>query len=230
VRWQRDDELIYPDAFIMVAERCGMIDELTASVIDGAAAQISTWRTRGIDLRVAVNLSALSLDDDRIVDVLQAAADDHHVPVSQLEVEITESAAAENPEAVIAILAKLTALEVRTAIDDFGTGFSSLSYLKHLPVSALKIDKSFIMNMPSDARDQAIVASTVHLAHSLGMAVVAEGVENESVATILRRANCDTGQGYLWSRPLDGARLADWISHAQTDHEAPARSRPQPDA
>lgn len=214
VRWQRGDELVFPDDFIGVAERCGVIDELTESVIDAAAAQISHWNAQGVDLRVAVNLSALSLTDDHVVDVLKKAADEHRVPVSRLEIEITESAAAENPETVIAVLAKLTALNVRTAIDDFGTGFSSLSYLKHLPVSALKIDKSFVMNMPNDTRDQAIVASTVHMAHSLGMAVVAEGVENDLVARILRRAMCDVGQGYLWTRPLEPSRLVDWLASA----------------
>jgi EAL domain-containing protein (putative c-di-GMP-specific phosphodiesterase class I) len=132
--------------------------------------------------------------------------------VSQLEVEITESAAAENHETVINVLGRLAALNVRTAIDDFGTGFSSLTYLKHLPVTALKIDKSFIMNMPKDTRDQAIVASTVHLAHSLGMTVVAEGVETDHIARILRRVDCDTGQGYHWSRPVPPDALAHWVA------------------
>lgn len=212
VRWQRDDQLIYPDEFIAVAESADVIGELTDWVISAAAQQISTWNAAGLELRVAVNLSALSLTDEHIVSVLTSAAASRQIPVSQLEVEITESAAAQNPEAVVAVLARLATLNVRTAIDDFGTGFSSLSYLKHLPVSALKIDKSFVMNMPQDTRDQAIVASTVHMAHSLGMAVIAEGVENELVLRILRRATCDAGQGYHWSRPVAAEQLLSWYA------------------
>lgn len=212
VRWQREDQLIYPDEFISVAESTDVIGELTDWVINTAAQQISTWNAAGLELRVAVNLSALSLTDDHIVTVLTGATNSRQVPISQLEVEITESAAAQNPEAVVAVLAKLATLNVRTAIDDFGTGFSSLSYLKHLPVSALKIDKSFVMNMPQDTRDQAIVASTIHMAHSLGMAVIAEGVENDLVLRILRRATCDTGQGYHWSRPVPAEQLGNWYS------------------
>lgn len=216
VRWQREDRLVFPDDFISTAERGGVIDELTGWVVNAAAAQAAAWRAAGLELRVAVNLSALSLTDDHIIDVLCEAAASHRIPVELLEVEITESAAAENPAAVIAVLAKLAALKVRTAIDDFGTGFSSLSYLKHLPVSALKIDKSFVMNMTQDTRDQAIVASTVHMAHSLGMAVVAEGVETDVILRILRRATCDTGQGYHWSKPVPPEALEDWLRRHQS--------------
>ncbi|MFN2522698.1 MAG: EAL domain-containing protein [Mycobacteriales bacterium] len=210
IRWQREDRLVYPDEFISVAERGGVISELTEWVVAQAALQAANWNATGLHLRVAVNLSALSLTDDHIVEVLRQAALGAKIPLSQLEVEITESAAAENPDIVVGVLAQLARFGVHTAIDDFGTGFSSLSYLKQLPISTLKIDKSFVMNMPQDTRDQAIVASTVHLAHSLGMTVVAEGVENDLVLRQLRHATCDTGQGYHWTRPVTADDLARW--------------------
>ena len=212
VRWDRGSELVYPDAFIPAAERGGVIGRMTEWVLDAAAQQAATWRDAGRELRIAVNLSALSLATDEIVNVLVDAADRHAIPPALLEVELTESAAAANPDAVVAVLAQFAALGVRAALDDFGTGFSSLSYLKHLPLTALKIDKSFVMNMPQEPRDQAIVASTVHMAHSLGVRVVAEGVETEQVLQILRRAHCDLGQGYFWSRPVDAAELDRWFA------------------
>jgi EAL domain-containing protein (putative c-di-GMP-specific phosphodiesterase class I) len=129
-----------------------------------------------------------------------------------LEVEITETVLAANADAAVTVLAELASLGVNSAIDDFGTGFSSLSYLKHLPVKGLKIDKSFVMNMPQDSRDQAIVAATVHMAHSLGMQAIAEGVENDLVLRMLRRAECDIGQGYLWMRPAPATTLARWLA------------------
>jgi PAS domain S-box-containing protein len=212
VRWQRGDTLVFPDEFIPLAEQTGAITDLTDWVIDEAARQAATWRRQGHQLRVAVNLSALSLTDDYVVQQLVTAAEAHHLPVSQLEVELTETALAANPDAVVTVLAQLAAMGVRSAIDDFGSGYSSLTYLKHLPVSELKIDKSFVMNMPQDNRDQAIVAAAIQMAHSLGLQAVAEGVENDLVLGMLRRATCDTGQGYHWTRPLPAEQLQPWLS------------------
>jgi PAS domain S-box-containing protein len=211
VRWARGSELVYPDAFIPAAESGGVIGQLTEWVLDAAAQQAAAWRDAGRELRIAVNLSALSLATDDIVHVLVDAADRHAIPPALLEIELTESAAAANPDSVVAVLAQLAGLGVRAALDDFGTGYSSLSYLKHLPLAALKIDKSFVMNMPNEPRDQAIVASTVHMAHSLGVRVVAEGVETEQVLQMLRRAHCDLGQGYFWSRPVEATELDRWF-------------------
>jgi len=212
VRWQREDRLRYPDEFISLAEQGGVIGELTDWVIDTAARQVASWRDDGTDLQVAVNLSRLSLTDEHIVHTLVSAADRHHIPVSQLQVEITESAAAENPDMVVAVLAQLSQLGVDAAIDDFGIGYSSLSYLKHLPVTELKVDKSFVMNMPQDTRDQAIVAATIHMAHSLGLRVVAEGVESDLIMRMLLRAGCDAGQGYHWSHPVPADQFNSWLT------------------
>jgi PAS domain S-box-containing protein len=216
VRWLDEGELVYPDAFIPAAEAGAVIGQLTEWVVDTAAQQAAAWRDAGRELRIAVNLSALTLASDEIVHVLVGAADRHGIPPSLLEVELTESAAASNPDTVVAVLAQLAGLGVRAALDDFGTGFSSLSYLKHLPLSTLKIDKSFVMNMPQQPRDQAIVASTIHMAHSLGVRVVAEGVETEQVLRLLKQAHCDQGQGYFWSRPVEAAQLDRWLAADET--------------
>jgi PAS domain S-box-containing protein len=216
VRWQRQETLVFPDEFIPAAEQTGVIHDLTDWVICEAARQAASWRDEGHDLRVAVNLSATTLTDDRMVNRLVTAADAHGIPLSRLEVELTESALAAEPDSVVAVLAQLSKLGVHRAIDDFGSGYSSLSYLKHLPVSTIKIDKSFVMNMPQDQRDQAIVAATVHMAHSLGLEAVAEGVENDLVLRMLRRADCDAGQGYHWTRPIPADDLTNWFTaHAQ---------------
>jgi PAS domain S-box-containing protein len=211
VRWQRGDTLVFPDEFIPLAEQTGAITDLTDWVINEAARQAACWHGEGHDLRVAVNLSALSFTDDHLVQQLVTAADVHRLPVSHLEVELTETALAANPDAVVTVLAQLATLGVKSAIDDFGSGYSSLSYLKHLPVSEIKIDKSFVMNMPQDSRDQAIVAAAIQMAHSLGLHAVAEGVENDHVLGMLRRADCDTGQGYHWTRPVPAHQLDSWL-------------------
>jgi PAS domain S-box-containing protein len=215
VRWQRDGTLVMPDDFIPLAEETGVIHELTEWVITTAVRQAAAWRTSPTPVRVAVNLSPLSLRDDRIVDHLATAAGEAGIPASLIEIEITESALAEQTESLLSNLAHLRAMGVRTAIDDFGTGFASLSYLKHLPVSAIKIDKSFVMNMPKDPRDQAIVAAVVHMAHSLGLKVVAEGVEDLVVVRLLGHADCDIGQGFHWSRAVPADELARWLAARQ---------------
>ena len=217
VRWQQGDKLVYPDEFIPAAEAGGVIGQLTHWVLDAAAEQAANWQASGRDLRVGVNLSALSLANDEIVHVLASAADRHQIHPRLLSVELTETAAATNPDMVVAILGEFAQMGVRTALDDFGTGFSSLSYLKHLPLSSLKIDKSFVINMLQDSRDHAIVASTIHMAHSLGVQVVAEGVENEQVLRILKRAHCDFGQGWLWSKAVEASQLERWLDDAQLD-------------
>jgi PAS domain S-box-containing protein len=211
VRWQRGPRLVPPDDFIPLAEATGVVHELSEWVMTEAVRQAAAWRASDAALRVAVNLSPLSLRDDRMVEHLAATAAQAGVPPSLIEVEITESALAEDTDVLLSNLARFRAMGVRTAIDDFGTGFASLAYLKHLPVTSIKIDKSFVMNMPKDRRDQAIVAAVVYMAHSLGLKVVAEGVEEDVVVRLLGHADCDLGQGYLWSRPLPSADLERWL-------------------
>jgi PAS domain S-box-containing protein len=213
VRWRRDGTLTFPDDFIPLAEQTGVIGELTEWVVRAAAEQAATWLDDGLHIRIAVNLSGLSLSDTRIPELLVRATDACGISASLLAVELTETALAVDPESAVSVLAELAALGVDRAIDDFGTGYSSLSYLKHLPVTELKIDKSFVMNMSMDARDQAIVAATVHMARSLGLRTTAEGVENALVLQMLRYAECDAGQGYHWSRPVPATELTSWLSN-----------------
>ncbi|MDP9101480.1 MAG: EAL domain-containing protein [Actinomycetota bacterium] len=211
VRWQQEDALVYPDEFIPLAEQTGVIHALTVWVVDEAVRQAQRWREGGRPLSIAINLSAMSFRDQRVPVQLATAAAAVGLPAASIEIELTESTVAEDIDAVLGNLAQFAGMGVRCAIDDFGTGFSSLSYLKQLPVAYLKLDKSFVMNMPADVRDQAIVASTIHLAHSLGMRVVAEGVENDLVLRQLKAAECDLGQGYHWSRPVPAPELERWL-------------------
>lgn len=221
VRWKRGATLVYPDAFIDMAEQSGVIADLTSWVLSEASAQAAAWRDEGLDLRVAVNLSGASLSNDHVVQRLVSATEAHGLQPVQIEVELTETAVAADPDAAIRTLTELARLGVHRAIDDFGTGYSSMSYLKHLPLSELKIDKSFIMNMPQDSRDQAIVQATINMARSLNLITTAEGIENATVADMTASIHCDFGQGYHWSKPLPGAALTRWTrAHDQSLSES----------
>jgi diguanylate cyclase (GGDEF)-like protein len=210
VRWPHPERgELSPEAFIEPAEHTGVIRRLTLWVIQSALAQSERWRAAGLDLRVAVNLSVRSITPDLPRDL--AIILDGHDP-DRLELEITETVGMVDAEGSLAVLEQLTALGVRLSVDDFGTGFSSLAYLKQLPVSAIKIDRSFVMEMDSEASDRAIVRSTVDLARHLGMEVVAEGVESEAAMAELRALGCHLAQGFAISPPLGAQALADWAA------------------
>ena len=208
VRWRhptRGD--LAPEAFIEPAEHTGVIRRLTLWVVESALAQAERWRAGGLDLRVAVNLSVRSITPELPRDL--AAVLDGRGP---LELEITETVGMEDAEGALAVLEQLRALGIRLSVDDFGTGFSSLAYLKQLPVSAIKIDRSFVTEMDHEASDRAIVRSTVDLARHLGMEVVAEGVESEAALAELRALGCHLAQGYVISPPLGAEALATWAA------------------
>jgi len=175
-------------------------------------AQAARWRAAGRPLQVAVNLSASDLMDVRLPDDVAALLDDSGVPPELLQLEITENTIMTDPVRVLDVLARLSELGLAFSLDDFGTGYSSLSYLKRLPVQELKIDRSFVMHMDSDSNDAAIVRSTVDLARSLGLRVVAEGVENAPTWDQLAAFGCDLAQGYHLSRPLPAAALDAWLA------------------
>jgi diguanylate cyclase (GGDEF)-like protein/PAS domain S-box-containing protein len=212
VRWQHPQHgLLAPARFVPLAELSDVIRPLTLWVLGEALRQQREWSDRGHDVRISVNLSARHLMDDscasRIAELLAFAA----VDPSALELEITESAIIADPERAGATLERIRALGVRVAIDDFGTGFSSLSHLKRLPLNALKIDVSFVRQMLASPADRAIVESTVHLAHDLGLMVVAEGIEDEATLEALRAQGCDEGQGYFVGRPMPPDEAAAWL-------------------
>ncbi|WP_238579384.1 putative bifunctional diguanylate cyclase/phosphodiesterase [Demequina lutea] len=212
VRWDRPgSELVFPDAFLPLARRAGLLPAVTKSVLQQALAQSALWRAAGIVLPIAVNLPAPDLIDETLparVSVLLAA---QRLPGSALEVEITEEALLRDPARAKSVLGNLRALGVRIAIDDYGTGYSSLVYLRELVVDEVKIDRTFIVPMLLDDRSSSIVRSTIDLAHALGLRVVAEGIEEAEVAEMLARFGCDTAQGYHWTRPLPAAQFESWL-------------------
>jgi EAL domain-containing protein (putative c-di-GMP-specific phosphodiesterase class I) len=217
VRWQHPElGLVPPLKFIPVAEETGQIEALGAWVLDEALRQAALWRARGhADLRVAVNLSAHQLRGETFVGAVAQALQDHGLPADALELEITESVAMRDPARTAELLRQLRRIGVALAIDDFGTGYSSLAYLKQLPLSCLKLDRSFVMDIEHDANDAAICTATIQLAHSLGLGVVAEGVETATQLEFLRRLGCDTVQGYFISKPLPAADCVRFLERRQ---------------
>ncbi len=216
VRWQHPAHgLIPPDQFIPLAEHTGLIKPLTHWVLQAALRQVRSWHDQGLPLRVAVNLSARLLHDPTVVDTIVGALRAAGVEPRWLEVEITESAVMADPAGALAILMRLHEMGIRLAIDDFGTGYSSLSYLKRLPVDEIKIDKSFVREMPRNSDDAAIARSIIDLGHNLGLGVVAEGVEDDATWGQLAGLGCDVAQGYHISRPVPAVELARWVRAAE---------------
>ena len=225
VRWQHPERgPISPMELIPLAEQNGLIRKLTLFMLEGALQQWRTWRNQGLKLELAVNLSAWNLQDANLDRQLAALLEHFKVDVSQLTLEITESAMMSNPEQAITVMSRLAGMGVKLAIDDYGTGFSSLSYISRLPVKALKIDKSFVTDMCRNDHDAIIVRSTIDLAHNLGLSVTAEGVEDRDTLNLLEILRCDTVQGYYIARPLDGKTLADWLSRKEDGTILPMRS------
>jgi diguanylate cyclase (GGDEF)-like protein len=211
VRWQHPQRgLVPPMLFIPFAEQTGFIRTLTLWVFEEAARHWQMLRSEGIKIRLSVNLSTRDLLDPELPQKFEALLVKHRVPAEAFCLEITESSIMDDPQRAQATLDRLSTLGFKLAIDDFGTGYSSLAYLKRLPVDELKIDKSFVMNMETDADDAAIVRSTIDLAHNLGLSVVAEGVENATVWNMLRELNCDQAQGFHMGRPMVASEFTKW--------------------
>ena len=202
VRWQHPTHgLLFPDAFIPTAEHTGLIGPLTSYVLDGALAQARVWADAGQPLLVSVNLSGRNLLDEELPDEVAGLLIAHGVSASLLELEVTESAIVLDPVRARRSLDRLAELGVRLSIDDFGAGYTSLGQLKTLPVNELKIDRSFVMTMTTDARDALIVRSVIELGQNLGLSIVAEGVETAEALSTLRGFGCDIAQGYYLARP-----------------------------
>lgn len=210
VRWNHpEDGLIYPDRFIAIAEESGLIIELGRWVIDEVCRQLVAWRALGFsEYKIAVNLSARQLQSQTLSDEIESILQRHQVDGRHLEIEITETAAMNEPALAVMQLNALRELGISVAIDDFGTGYSSLSYLKRLPINTLKLDRSFVRDIERDENDAAICSATVALAHSLGLKIVAEGVENAAQRDFLATLNCDYLQGYFYSKPLPADKMA----------------------
>jgi len=201
-----------PDEFIPLAEHTGLIVPLTSYVLEHALRQVGAWRADGLDVGVALNLSARTLVERDLPDQIEARCARWSVPTNRLVLEITESMVVADPARALPVLARMHELGVEISVDDFGTGYSSMEYLKRLPVREIKIDRSFVMPMATDARDAAIVRCTIDLARSLGLRVVAEGVETPDIRAQLVAMGCDQGQGFSFSRALPAAQFTTWLA------------------
>jgi diguanylate cyclase len=207
---------IAPDDFLPMAEKAGLMGAITGAVLDLSLDEARRLRDRGCPLSVSVNLSASDLMDDRLVEHVEQALADRGLPGEALRIEITESLLVDTGTGAIDRLLRLRALGVDLAVDDYGTGYSCLAYLHDLPVSHLKIDRGFVGRVLTDDRTAVIVASTIEMAHGLGLKVVAEGLETVEQQDWLLTHGCDLVQGYLLSKPLPADRLYPWLSaHAR---------------
>jgi len=212
VRWQHPVHgLMAPDKFISLAEQTGLIKPLTKWVLKTALRQYEEWYRTGLILSMSINVSAISIQDPEFPDQMASMLEDFDVPISQIELEITETAVMSEPVRAVECIRKLSALGFQVAIDDFGTGYSSMAYLKELLVAKIKIDKSFVKDMATNHSDAVIVRSTVELGHNLGLKVVAEGVEDQAAWDKLKGLGCDSAQGYYMSRPLPSVEFLGWL-------------------
>ncbi|HEU0133146.1 MAG TPA: EAL domain-containing protein [Mycobacteriales bacterium] len=213
VRWEHPERgLLGPDTFVPLAEQTGLMKSLTANVLEQALRQTAVWADAGLRVRMAVNVSARDLHDDAFCDRVSAALEQTGVPASMLELELTERVVMADPERAMRNLTALSRLGVRLSLDDFGTGYSSLAYLRRLPVTEIKIDKSFVLRMDVDDEDATIVRSTIDLAHGLGLRVLAEGVETAETWQRLSDLGCDAAQGYFLSRPHPARVVTEWLA------------------
>jgi diguanylate cyclase (GGDEF)-like protein len=223
VRWDHPRlGVLPPSSFVRMAEATNLIRPLTQHVMEIALLQLAGWHALGLDLSMAVNISPQVLVDHSFSDQVVAALRAADVPPDRLKLEVTESALMSDPATARTVLRQLESLGVEISIDDFGTGYSSLAYLADLPVSEVKIDRSFVSRMGSTASGQIIVNSTIDLAHHLGLRAVAEGVEDWSLLPTLAQLGCDAAQGFAISHPLEALQATRWLVDWR------AREQPQP--
>jgi EAL domain-containing protein (putative c-di-GMP-specific phosphodiesterase class I)/GGDEF domain-containing protein len=217
LRWQHPQHgVIVPDQFIPVAERTGLIIPLTLWVLQQSLLQCRQWKEIGVDIGVAVNLTMWNLEAQELPEQIEALLRDTGVSPESLDLEITETSIMSDPQRVIRTLDQIRRLGVRFAIDDFGTGYSSFAYLTKLPVSCIKIDKSFIQNIENDRDSSVIVKSIIDLGHNLGLKVVAEGVETIESKKMLKVFQCDEGQGYYFCRPVPADAMTQFLLRASS--------------
>ena len=218
LRWNHPQRgSISPDEIIPIAEQTGLINPITYWILETTAKFNKKLRDNGINIKIAINLSVYNLQDDDFINNITKIFTNNDVAASSFIMEITESVMMTNPNKSIAVMNQLDKLNIEIAVDDFGTGYSSLTYLKRFPLSKLKIDKSFIMDMIYDDNDAIIVRSTIDLAHNLGMQVIAEGIEDKESQDLLSILGCELGQGYYISKPISADELEHWLT-AQNDN------------
>ncbi|MBD2246340.1 EAL domain-containing response regulator [Nostoc sp. FACHB-888] len=213
LRWQSPElGLIYPTEFISLAESTGLIVPIGKWVLKNVCKQIKGWRDAGIySLTVAVNLSVIEFNQPDFIHSIVNFIAMNNLEPDDLELELTESMIMQDVNSAITTMSKLQSLGINIAIDDFGTGYSSLIYLKNLPINTLKIDRYFIHNVAKDSQKSAITQALIQMAHNLNLDVIAEGVETESELAFLRQHNCNSMQGFLFSRPLPAAEFENFL-------------------
>ncbi len=216
VRWQHPVRgLIPPGQFLPAAETAGLIVPMTMLILRESLRQVNRWRDQGLDLNVAVNMSPRHLTDIRLPDQIQALLEAEGLPGDVLTLEVTENSMMSDPTRVAVVLQRMRSLDVFVSIDDFGTGYSSLAYLRDLSATEVKIDQTFVQNSTASGRDLAIVKAAVELGHSLGLKVVAEGVEDTTTAALMADIGCDLLQGYLILPPAPADELLAWSRRPQ---------------
>ncbi len=208
--------MVSPAEFIPIAESSGQIIQIGEWVLRTAASQLKSWLDSGLPpMVIAVNLSAVQFHQANLLEMVTQVLDEVQLPHQYLELELTEAAAMDDPQAAVAIMDKLHALGVRMSIDDFGTGYSSLSYLKRFQVYKLKIDQSFVHDISDDSDDKAIVTAIINMASSLGMQTIAEGVETADQLAFLRLQGCNEVQGYYFSKPLTAELFVAYVRNRE---------------
>ena len=223
IRWRHPTRgTLAPEEFIPIAEESGLIVPIGRWVLGVACRQATTWHRRGYRLGMSVNVSARQLDDDTLIDDVRGALEASGLEPTSLTLEVTETTLMRDPEATARRLRSLKQLGVRIAIDDFGTGYSSLAYLRQFPADALKIDRSFIRDIAASKQSTALIHTLVQLGKTLQIETLAEGIEDQVQLETLQRQNCDHGQGFLFSRPLDVNAIESFLQSADT---SPPRSR-----
>ena len=227
VRWRHPVRgLIMPDDFIPLAEQTGLIKPLTFFVLQQSLDQLRRWNSNGLNLTVAVNLSARTLHDELLPSAIARILRIARMPPESLQLELTESSIMADRVRSQEVLDELDRMGIAISIDDFGTGYSSLAYLKRLPVQEIKVDKSFVVNMANDENDSVIACSTVELGRNLGLRTVAEGVETLEVLRLLRAVGCDQAQGFYFSHPLPAAELTQWMDEFHSSRSSMRANHP----
>ncbi len=215
VRWHHPKRgLLFPDDFIALAEKTGLIKPLTTWVLREALRQCKEWQQQGLDLAVSVNISIGNLQDPVFPQTLAHVLTESGVSPAKLELEISENGIMVEPARAIEAILRLSELGVQIIIDDFGTGYSSMAYLSKLPIARIKVDKSFVKDMVDNNNDAVIVRSIINLGHNLGLNVVAEGVENNATWDQLKLLGCDSAQGYCMSRPIPADQIPEWVKNS----------------
>ena len=213
LRWNHPElGLIPPNEFIPMAEQSSVIKPLTVWVLNNAMRQATAFACSGLDIAIAVNISACSLRDDSLVGYTKMLLQKNNIQPDRLILEITESAMMQDPNMGLNLLNQLSDLGVQISIDDYGTGYSSLAYLKRLPVDEMKIDRTFIKDMAVDEDDRLIVGTTIDMGHNFGLRVIAEGVEDGQTVDLLKQMGCDQVQGFYYAKPMPVDELYDWMT------------------